>query len=274
MLARRLPSILPPLDAEESLQTALVHSVAGVDERAVLSGRRPFRAPHHSASIAGLVGGGAPARPGEASLAHNGVLFLDEMPEFGPAALQALRQPLEDGFITLVRVEGRMVFPARFALVGSANPCPCGFLGDPNRRCTCSETLVDRYRGRIGGPLMDRIDLVVDVARIDPSLLLTRTTGAGSGVMRGRVLEARERAAARGLGSTATLTGASLLQACALDSRARRSLESAARLKCLSGRGVTRLLRVARTAADLDGSESVHSEHISEMFGYRAKEES
>ena len=174
MLARRLPSILPPLDAEERLETALVHSVAGVDERAALSGLRPFRAPHHSASIAGLVGGGSPARPGEASLAHNGVLFLDEMPEFGPAALQALRQPLEDGSITLVRADGRMVFPARFALVGSANPCPCGFFGDSRRRCSCPDGLVDRYRGRIGGPLMDRIDLVVDVARIDPSLSARR----------------------------------------------------------------------------------------------------
>ena len=146
MLARRLPSILPPLDAEERVETALVHSVAGVDERPALSGLRPFRAPHHSASIAGLVGGGSPARPGEASLAHNGVLFLDEMPEFGPAALQALRQPLEDGSITLVRAEGRLVFPARFALVGSANPCPCGYFGDAQRRCSCPESVIDRYR--------------------------------------------------------------------------------------------------------------------------------
>ena len=273
MLARRLPSILPPLDAEERLQTALVHSVAGVDESLALSGLRPFRAPHHSASIAGLVGGGSPPRPGEASLAHNGVLFLDEMPEFGPAALQALRQPLEDGCITLVRVDGRMVFPARFALVGAANPCPCGFFGDSRRRCTCPDSLVDRYRGRIGGPLMDRIDLVVDVARIDPSLLLMPSTGARSSTLRERVLEARERAAARGLGPTASLSGASLLRACQLNSEARRRLENAARLKSLSGRGVTRLLRVARTAADIEGSERVGSEHIAEMLGYRAKEE-
>jgi magnesium chelatase family protein len=273
MLARRLPSILPPLDAEERLATALVHSVAGVDERAALAGLRPFRAPHHSASIAGLVGGGSPTRPGEASLAHNGVLFLDEMPEFGPAALQALRQPLEDGRITLVRVGGRMVLPARFALVGSANPCPCGFFGDAHRRCTCSDTLIDRYRGRIGGPLMDRIDLVLDVARIDPSLLLTPSTGSRSSALRERVLEARDRASARGLGSTSCLSGQGLLEACLLDRAARRSLEHAARLKCLSGRGVTRLLRVARTTADLEGSDRVRSEHISEMLGYRAKEE-
>ena len=274
MLARRLPSILPPLDPEERLQTALVHSVAGVDERAALSGLRPFRAPHHSASIAGLVGGGSPARPGEASLAHNGVLFLDEMPEFGPAALQALRQPLEDGSITLVRVDGRMKLPARFALVGSANPCPCGYYGDPHRRCGCPESVVDRYRGRIGGPLMDRIDLVVDVARIDPSLLLTPSTGERSSALRERVLEARERATARGLGPTSCLTGTRLLGACKLDTTGRRRLEGAARQKSLSGRGVTRLLRVARTAADLEGSDRVRAEHISEMLGYRAKEES
>jgi magnesium chelatase family protein len=274
MLARRLPSILPPLDSEERLETALVHSVAGIDERMALAGQRPFRAPHHSASIAGLVGGGSPARPGEASLAHNGVLFLDEMPEFGPAALQALRQPLEDGSITLVRVDGRMVFPARFALVGSANPCPCGFFGDPSRRCTCSETLIDRYRGRIGGPLMDRIDLVVDVARIDPSLLLARHSGTDSSAMRASVRCGRELAIRRGLGATSGLSGAVLLKACELDRPARRCLESAARMQCLSGRGVTRLLRVARTAADLEGSERVCSEHISEMLGYRAKGES
>jgi magnesium chelatase family protein len=273
MLARCLPGILPPLEAEERLETALVHSVAGVDEGAALSGLRPFRAPHHSASIAGLVGGGSPARPGEASLAHNGVLFLDEMPEFGPAALQALRQPLEDGSITLVRVDGRMVFPARFALVGSANPCPCGFFGDPHRRCSCSDSLVDRYRGRIGGPLMDRIDLVVDVARIDPSVLLIPSRSAGSTEMRALVLEARERAACRGLGPTALLTGTPLLQACLLDPQARRTLEASARIKCLSGRGVTRLLRVARTVADLEGSSRVSSDHIAEMLGYRSKEE-
>ena len=166
-----------------------------------------------------------------------------------------------------------MVFPARFALVGSANPCPCGFFGDSRRRCTCSDSVVDRYRARIGGPLMDRIDLVVDVARIDPSLLLTPSAGARTSVLKECVLEARERAVSRGLGPTSCLTGAALLQACHLDRDSRRRLESVARRKGLSGRGVTRLLRVARTAADLEGSERVGSEHISEMLGYRAKEE-
>lgn len=273
MLARRLPTILPPLDDEERLATALVHSVAGLDESDALSGRRPFRAPHHSASIAGLVGGGSPPRPGEASLAHNGVLFLDEMPEFGPAALQALRQPLEDGRVTLVRADGRLRFPARFALVGAANPCPCGFSGDDQRACTCAPATVARYQARIGGPLIDRIDLIVDVSRVDPALLLASSAGPSSAELRERVLEARERATARHLGPTATLAGAELLAACDLAAVTRHRLEHAARTHRLSGRGVTRLLRVARTAADLEGAERVTDEHICEMLGFRAKEE-
>jgi len=273
MLARRLPGILPPLDASERLETALVHSVAGLEETDALAGIRPFRAPHHSASIAGLVGGGSLPRPGEASLAHNGVLFLDEMPEFGPAALQALRQPLEDGRVTLVRVDGRMRFPARFALIGAANPCPCGFRGDRARTCTCTPAHAARYLSRIGGPLIDRIDLVFDVERVDPGLLLRASTGSNSAALRDAVLGARERAAGRGLGATAALQGVSLLRACGMDSRAARQLEAAARMKHLSGRGVTRLLRVSRTIADLEAAESVTGEHIAEALSFRAKEE-
>jgi magnesium chelatase family protein len=273
MLARRLPTILPPLSAVERLETALVHSVAGLDESPAFAGVRPFRAPHHSASIAGLVGGGSPPRPGEASLAHNGVLFLDEMPEFGPAALQALRQPLEDGEITLVRAEGRLRFPARFSLVGAANPCPCGFFGDGAKPCTCSQTVVSRYQGRIGGPLMDRIDIVVDVSRVDPALLLGPQLGTDSVSMRLLVARVRKRADARGLGATAQLTGAALLGACGLAQASRRALETVARTQHLSGRGVTRLLRVARTVADLDESEVVTAEHIAEVVGFRAKGE-
>jgi len=273
MLARRLPSILPPLDAQERLETAVIHSIAGLEESSVLEGVRPFRAPHHSASIAGLVGGGSPARPGEASLAHNGILFLDEMPEFGPASLQALRQPLEDGLVTLVRVEGRMRFPSRFSLVGAANPCPCGFRGDRARACTCTPGVAARYLSRIGGPLIDRIDLVFDVDRIDPGLLLRESGGSSSTAMRAQVLESRERARERGLGPTASLQGAVLLKACRLDGTGARQLEAAARLKHLSGRGVTRLLRVARTVADLDRSVRVSVDHISEAMGFRAKED-
>jgi len=273
MLARRLPSILPPLDDQERLETAVIHSIAGLTEYEALEGVRPFRAPHHSASIAGLVGGGSPARPGEASLAHNGVLFLDEMPEFGPASLQALRQPMEDGLVTLVRVEGRMRFPSRFSLVGAANPCPCGFRGDRARSCTCTPGVAARYLSRIGGPLIDRIDLVFDVDRVDPGLLLRESGGSSSTSMLKQVLESRERARGRGLGPTASLQGAALLKACRLDGTGARQLEAAARLKHLSGRGVTRLLRVARTVADLDSSERVSVDHISEAMGFRAKED-
>jgi magnesium chelatase family protein len=272
MLARRLPTILPPLDAKERLETALVHSVAGLDESDALAGIRPFRAPHHSASIAGLVGGGSPPRPGEASLSHNGVLFLDEMPEFGPAALQALRQPLEDGAITLVRAEGRLRFPARFSLAGAANPCPCGFFGDDRRACSCPPTVVERYQNRIGGPLMDRIDLVIQVSRVDPALMLAPGSGTASPGMREQVLQCRGRAADRGRGPTSELTGARLLAACGLDSAARRGLESVARAQHLSGRGVTRLLRVARTIADLENAQHVDGNHLAEAVGYRARE--
>ena len=273
MLARRLPSILPPLEDAERLETALVHSVAGLDDGAALSGMRPFRAPHHSASIAGLVGGGSPPRPGEASLAHNGVLFLDEMPEFGPAALQALRQPLEDGHVTLVRAEGRLRFPARFALVGAANPCPCGYTGDSDRTCTCAPGMVGRYQGRIGGPLMDRIDIVIDVARVDPSLLLS--TGMNvtcSTELREQVLEGRAWANQTRQGCASVLSGVELLGACDLSAAARHLLELAARTHHLSGRGVTRLLRVARTCADIAGSSRVREEHLGEALGYRARE--
>lgn len=272
MLARRLPTILPPLDPRERLETALVHSVAGFDSTSVLDGVRPFRAPHHSASIAGLVGGGSPPQPGEASLAHNGVLFLDEMPEFGPASLQALRQPLEDGSVTLVRAEGRLRFPARFALVGAANPCPCGFSGDPDRACSCAPGAVERYQGRIGGPLMDRIDIVIDVARIDPSLLLDVGTGPSSALLRAQVMACRRIAGTRETGPVAFLHGAQLLAACRMSEPTRRFLERAARVKHLSGRGITRLLRVARTCADLAGSANVDEEHVGEALGYRSKD--
>lgn len=269
MLARRLPGILPPLTEDEAIESAVVHSVAGLDVEPILAGERPFRAPHHTASTAGLVGGGSPPRPGEASLAHNGVLFLDEIPEFSPAALQALRQPLEDGFLTLVRAEGRIAYPARFALVAAMNPCPCGFLGDRARPCTCPPALVERYRARIGGPLMDRIDMTLRVDRIDPRCLLRTAGEESSEEVRRRVIAARERASDRGYGASGR-SGVALLQSCALDATARRAVERAAHTHRLSGRGVTRLLRVARTIADLDGTTTVAEEHVLEASCYRA----
>jgi magnesium chelatase family protein len=267
MLARRMPSILPPLSGAELLETAIVHSVAGLDVDAIVAGVRPFRAPHHTATTAGLVGGGSPPRPGEASLAHNGVLFLDELPEFSPAALQALRQPLEDGYLTLVRAEGRVRYPARFALVAAMNPCPCGYLGDPVRRCTCPPSIVERYRSRIGGPLMDRIDMSLRVDRTDTKRLLTDRPEETSREVRQRVERALAHAGARGPARDSSGTG--LLRACALDETARRAVEAAARTHHLSGRGVTRLLRVALAIADLDGGTRVRCENVLEASAYR-----
>lgn len=269
MLARRLGPLLPPLDADERLDAALVHSVAGLDEADVLAGMRPFRAPHHSASIAGLVGGGVPPRPGEVSLAHTGVLFLDEMPEFGPSTLQALRQPLEDGSVVLVRAEGRIRYPARFALVGAANPCPCGFDGDPVRRCTCGEAVVARYRARIGGPLHDRIDIHLRVDRIDPDRLVRGEVGESTEAVRVRVLEARQRAFLRDGSVAARLSGGELVSACRLTAGASRTLTDSARIHHLSGRGVTRLMRVSRTIADLAASDRVEAAHIMQAMSLR-----
>ncbi|MDO8962962.1 MAG: YifB family Mg chelatase-like AAA ATPase [Coriobacteriia bacterium] len=269
MLARRLPGILPELTPGERLDTAVVHSVAGLDVTDVLAGVRPFRAPHHTASSAGLVGGGSPPRPGEASLAHNGVLFLDELAEFSPAALQALRQPLEDGYLTLVRADGRIRYPAHFALIGAMNPCPCGHLGDAQRPCTCPPAIVERYRRRIGGPLTDRMDLCMRVERVSPSALLTLPLEESSATVRARVVLARDVAAARGTMNSA-LSGAALLRACSLTPQGRHTVETAARVHRLSGRGVTRLLRVALTIADLEGADTVGDEHVHEATCFRA----
>lgn len=270
MLARRLPALLPPLDADERLETALLHSVAGLDESVPLSGCRPFRSPHHSCTTAGLIGGGTPARPGEASLAHNGVLFLDEIPEFGPAALQTLRQPLEDGLVTLVRAEGRVRYPARFALVAAANPCPCGFFGDSQRACTCPPAVIARYAARIGGPLMDRMDVALRVDRVDPSAILGGTGTVSTETAAPMVLAAREFARSRGAQPPSRLAGRDLLEACRLTGATAERLAESARRRCLSGRGVTRVLRVARTIADLEESPSVQYGHLAEAIAYRA----
>jgi magnesium chelatase family protein len=270
MLARRLTGILPPLDDSERLETALVHSVAGLDDAQALAGIRPFRAPHHSCSVAGLVGGGTPLRPGEISLAHNGVLFMDELPQFGPSALQALRQPLEDSRVTLVRAEGRVSYPARFCLVAAMNPCPCGFLGDGDRRCTCSESDRTRYMSRLGGPLLDRIDVCLRVDRVDPEIILSCPAAETTEQVADRVARCRAFAVGSGRDASRRLAGAELLGACRLDRSQRAALAGMARSYHLSGRGVTRLLRVARTIADLSACDRVESDHLMEAAGYRA----
>lgn len=270
LLARRLPGILPQLDEPERLQTALVHSVAGLDERPALAGVRPFRAPHHTCTVAGLVGGGSPPRPGEMSLAHNGALFLDEFAEFAPSVLQALRQPLEDGTVTLVRAEGRITYPCRFSLVAAMNPCPCGYLGDPHRPCTCLPSAIERYRGRIGGPLFDRLDIRVRVNRVDSARLIDAQPGETSADVRRRVIAGRAFAALARATPTSSLSGAALMAACELAADARSTLDRIAEIGLLSGRGLTRLLRVARTIADLEARVRVDQEHLIEAIGYRA----
>lgn len=278
MLARRMPGILPPLEEDEMVQTALIHSVAGNDVSSIFAGVPPFRSPHHSASLAGLIGGGSPLRPGEVSLAHNGILFLDEMNEFSPHTLQALRQPIEDKEVTLVRADGRVRFPANFMLVAAANPCPCGFLGDAQHNCTCSDQQVARYASRIGGPLMDRIDLVVEVRRSDPESVMETGSGLRSAAMQQEVILARERGAWRS-GKMAhqgdkrvSNAGAVLVRSCGLDVRARRLFGEVARNNHLSGRGIMSSLRVARVIADLDEVEDVGEKQILEAMLYRVRE--
>lgn len=262
MLARRLPSILPPLGEEEAAEAMLVHSVAGEPIDGIARGVRPFRAPHHSISRGGLVGGGRPVLPGEVSLADKGVLFLDELPEFARGALQAMRQPLEDHEVRIVRVDGVYTFPCDFQLVAAANPCPCGHLGDPGHECTCPPAKVTAYQARIGGPLMDRIDVVVDVARPSTDKVIGGQRGTGSAEMAERVRAARafsEWRAAR----TDDPVG--------LDPRARCAFESYADRLALGGRAIVRVSRVARTIADLAERELVSCDDIAEAIGFRSR---
>ena len=280
MMARRLPGILPPLSFDEALEVTAVHSVAGLLPRgAGLLADRPFRAPHHTISDIALIGGGAQVRPGEVSLAHHGVLFLDEMLEFTRHVLEVLRQPLEDGSVVVARAVRTAVFPARFVLVGAMNPCPCGFATDPARECRCTPQQVARYRSRLSGPLRDRLDLTVDVPALPPDVLgaLGRTTTAESSVtVRERVVSARERQLARyapeakdGLRTNAELTPALMARHCGTDAAGRRLLESAVARLTLSARAYDRVHKVARTIADLDGADQVHADHIAEALQFR-----
>lgn len=272
MLASRLPSILPPLSDDEALETALIHSVAGEDASFALDGVRPFRNPHHTASSAGLIGGGSPPRPGEISLAHNGVLFLDELAEFRPSVLQGLRQPLESGRVVITRADGNVAFPARFMLVAASNPCPCGHLGDPERACLCGVPQIRAYRNRIGGPLMDRIDLHIDVRRIPPAEVLGTGGGSSSAELRAGVMRAREFAVRRRMRQGGGTGTQALVRSCGLSGEDSSFFEQAAQRMRMSGRAIMRTLAVARTIADMDEAERVERAHLCEALAFRVRE--
>lgn len=276
MLARRMPTILPPLSSEEALETTKIHSVSGkLGSGHGLVAERPYRAPHHTISDAGLCGGGAHPSPGEISLAHNGVLFLDELPEFKRKVLEVMRQPLEEGNITISRAQMTVSYPARFMLLASMNPCPCGHLNDPNRECVCAPAQVQRYLGKISGPLMDRIDLHVEVAPVPFDKLEEKKPGEPSTQVRRRVVAARERQAERlqehqGVHCNAQMGTRLVQQHCELDAAGRNLLKIAIEQVGLSARAYTRILKVARTIADLEGESSIRTEHVSEAIQYRS----
>jgi magnesium chelatase family protein len=277
MLARRLGTILPPLTFDEALECTAIHSVAGTlaAGQGLLS-ERPFRAPHHTISTVALVGGGSIPRPGEISLAHHGVLFLDEMPEFDRRVLEVLRQPLEEGHVTIARAARTAVFPARFVLVGAMNPCPCGFAGDDRRVCRCTPVQVGKYQSRLSGPLRDRIDLIVDVPAVPVGSIVDGAAGESSAAVRERVITARraqlERYGEAVPRTNAALRGSRVTKFCRTDSNGRQLLRRAVDQLGLSARGYDRVLKVARTVADLAGDEGITSEHVAEALQFRVVE--
>ena len=269
MLARRLPSILPALTEEELLEVTAIHSVAGLLNGSAGRATRPFRAPHHSVSTAGLVGGGSVPRPGEASLAHHGVLFLDELLEFPRPTLEALRQPLEDGRVTIARASAAVCYPARFTLIGAMNPCPCGFAGDRTRTCLCAESEITRYRSRLSGPLLDRIDLHLTLAPVPLRAMGSQGAAESSTTVRERVERARARQRERSGDSTVNARASSRALLRHLASDARNLLDSASESLALSARAYHKVAKVARTIADLDGADGVAAPHVAEALRYR-----
>ena len=275
MLARRMPSIMPPMTAAEALETTKIHSVAGkLGACRGLMSQRPFRAPHHLASPVALIGGGQNPQPGEVSLAHNGVLFLDEMPEFGHGVLEVLRQPLEDKHIAISRARYAVDYPSNFTLVASMNPCPCGYYNHPTKECSCSTAAVHRYIGRISGPLMDRIDLHVEVTPVEREEMASTTLAESSAAIRQRVIAARkvqsERFAGTGIHTNTMMTSAMLREFCPLTAESRMLLDRAMERLQLSARAYDRIIKVARTIADLEGAADIAPTHISEAITYRS----
>jgi magnesium chelatase family protein len=275
MIAKRIATIMPRMSEEEAIETTKIHSAGGLlSETNAFVATRPFRAPHHTISDAGLLGGGSNPGPGEVSLAHNGVLFLDELPEFRRSTLEVLRQPLEDGRVTISRAIGSVTFPAQFMLVAAMNPCPCGYYGDSKRECRCGPPLVQRYRQRISGPLLDRIDLHVEVPLVDYKALTTHDGGEGSEIIRKRVETAREVQADRfakshGVHTNSSMTSKLIKKHCELDAEGSGFLEHAMGEMNFSARAHDRILKVARTLADLGGNEKISADNVLEAIGYR-----
>lgn len=274
MLAKRIRSILPPLEFEEAIECTKIHSVAGLTEKHGLISTRPFRSPHHTISDAGLIGGGAMPRPGEVSLAHNGVLFLDELPEFDRNVLEVLRQPLEDGRVTISRASMSLTFPSQFMFAAAMNPCPCGFFNDPTRECKCSPMQIQRYVSRISGPLLDRIDIHIDVPAVRITELANSTPGEPSSAIRERVVAARQiqlqRFREEKIFCNAQMTPRLIRKYCMIDAAAKTLLENAITRLGLSARAYDRILKVSRTIADIDSQEKIETHHVSEAIQYRS----
>lgn len=275
MLAKRIATIIPPLILDEALETTKIHSVAGkIDDNTALMTRRPFRSPHHTISDVALVGGGTFPQPGEISLAHNGVLFLDELPEFKRTVLEVLRQPLEDRVITISRAKFTVDYPASFMLVASMNPCPCGFHNHPEKDCMCSTGMVQKYLNRISGPLMDRIDIHIEVVpvkydKLSESRIVESSSAIRDRVVKARAIQAKRFANLKGVYSNSQMSSSMQRRYCQLDEPGGRLLKTAMDVRGLSARAYDRILKVARTIADLDDSENIRTEHISEAINYR-----